>query len=75
MALTYKSRRRWALFVLILGLPLYILTAVGIMVWLGRPSIWVELIVYLVLGIVWAFPLKALFKGIGQADPDAADQD
>lgn len=75
MALTYKSRRRWALFVLVLGLPLYILTAVGIMVWLGRPSIWVELIVYLVLGIVWAFPLKALFKGIGQADPDAADQD
>jgi hypothetical protein len=75
MALTYKSRRRWALFVLILGLPLYILTAVGIMVWLGRPSIWVELIVYLVRGIVWAFPLKALFKGIGQADPDAADQD
>ena len=75
MALTYKSRRRWALFVLILGLPLYILTAVGIMVWLGRPSIWVELIVYLVLGIVWAFPLEALFKGIGQADPDAADQD
>lgn len=76
MALTYKSRRRWALIILILGLPVYIITAVGIMVWLGRPPIWVELLVYVLLGILWAFPLKAVFKGIGQADPDApTDQD
>ena len=75
MALSYKARRRWAIFILIIGLPLYIVAAVTIMNWLGRPSIWVEFGVYVILGIVWAFPLKAVFKGIGQADPDAPSQD
>lgn len=71
MALSYKARRRWALVILILGIPAYIVVAVTIMNWLGRPSILVELLVYIALGVVWAFPLKAVFKGIGQADPDA----
>jgi hypothetical protein len=31
----------------------------------------VELAVWVTLGIVWALPLKAIFKGVGQADPDA----
>jgi hypothetical protein len=29
--------------------------------------------VYVGLGMIWAFPLKFVFKGIGQADPDAED--
>ncbi len=71
MALSYKARKRWALVVLVLGVPLYIVMAVTIMNMLGRPSLWVELAVYVGLGVLWAFPLKAIFKGIGQADPDA----
>ena len=36
----------------------------------------IELIVYVVLGIVWIAPFKSVFKGVGQADPDAdADSD
>jgi len=71
MALSYKARRRWALVILLVGLPAYIIAAVSIMTWLDRPSIWVELLVYLGLGIVWAIPFRAVFRGIGQADPDA----
>jgi len=25
------------------------------------------------LGVLWAFPLRAVFKGVGQADPDQRD--
>ena len=35
-----------------------------------RPGVLVELAIYLVLGVVWALPLKAVFRGVGQADPD-----
>jgi len=75
MALSYKSRRRLALLILVLGLPGYIVVAVTVMNWLERPSIWIELAVYVGLGVLWALPLKAVFKGIGQADPDAPPQD
>lgn len=71
MALSYKSRRRWTLVILLIGLPLYIVLAVSVVSWLDRPPIWVELLVYVVLGIVWALPFKAVFKGVGKADPDA----
>ncbi|MEE4188280.1 MAG: DUF2842 domain-containing protein [Roseobacter sp.] len=70
MSLSYKARRRLALIILLVGLPAYIITAVTILNWLDRPSIWVELAVYTVLGLVWALPFKFIFKGIGQADPD-----
>jgi hypothetical protein len=76
MALSYKARKRWSLIVLIFGVPLYIIMAVTIMNWLypdplNRPPALVEVGVYIGLGVLWAFPLKAIFKGIGQADPDA----
>ena len=70
MALSYKSKRRWALVILVLGLPVYIFLAVALMVWLGRPPFVVELLVYILLGILWALPLKFVFQGVGQADPD-----
>ncbi len=73
MTLSYKSRRRWSLIILLVGLPLYILAAVGIMVMLGRPPLIVELLVYIGLGVLWALPFKYVFRGIGQADPDAQD--
>ena len=69
--LSYKARRRWALVILLLGLPLYIMAVVTVLNWLERPSILVELLVYVGLGILWAVPFRFIFRSIGQADPDA----
>ena len=74
MSLSYKARRRWSLVILLLGLPAYIVAAVTILNLLERPPFWVELAVYVALGVVWAIPFKFIFKGIGQADPDATDE-
>jgi len=71
MALSYKSRRRWSLVVLVIGLPIYIIVATTLVGFIGRPNILIELAVYVGLGIAWILPFKSLFKGIGQADPDA----
>ena len=38
--------------------------------WLDRPPIWLELLVYIVLGVLWALPFKFVFKGVGKEDPD-----
>ncbi len=75
MALSYKTRRRLSLLFLVVGLPVYIGLAWWIMSLFERPSIWLELIIYIALGVLWAFPLKAIFIGVGQADPDAAVSD
>lgn len=70
MALSYKARRRWSLFILVVGLPAYVVVAVTIMNNIsGLPKL-VELFIYIFLGVAWAFPLKFVFKGIGQSDPD-----
>lgn len=73
MALSYKARRRWALVILLVGMPAYIVAAVSVVNMIERPSIWVELLVYVALGIVWALPFKFIFRGVGQADPDAPE--
>jgi len=75
MALSYKSRRRWALVILVIGLPVYILLAVGVMSNIDRFPIFIELLIYIALGVGWAIPLKFIFKGVGQADPDAPPSD
>ncbi len=74
MALSYKARKRWSLVILLIGLPAYIVIAVTVINMLERPSILVELLTYLGLGVLWAFPLKFVFKGIGQADPDEGNR-
>lgn len=73
MALKYKTRRRLALLVLLVGLPLYIGLALYIVSLFDRPSIWVEFAVYVGLGFLWMLPLRSVFLGVGQADPDAPD--
>ncbi|MDK3016097.1 DUF2842 domain-containing protein [Pseudodonghicola flavimaris] len=72
-ALSYKARRRWSLVILLVGMPAYIVVAVTVMNWLDRPPMWVELGVYILLGILWALPFKFVFRGVGQADPDATE--
>ena len=68
--LSYKARRRLSLLILLVGLPLYIVVAVNLIALFDRPSILVEVFVYVSLGVLWAFPLKYVFRGVGQADPD-----
>ncbi|MDF0599958.1 DUF2842 domain-containing protein [Psychromarinibacter sp. C21-152] len=70
MPMSYKARRRWSLVILLIGLPAYIALAWYITSLFDRPSLWLELAIYVVLGVIWAIPLKAVFKGVGQADPD-----
>tara|TARA_R110002051_G_scaffold50724_3_gene97890 strand:+ start:2331 stop:2564 length:234 start_codon:yes stop_codon:yes gene_type:complete len=75
MALTYKQKRRWALVLLVVFLPIYIVVAVAIMSVAGRAPFVIELLIYVALGIGWVLPFKNVFSGIGQADPDAAPDD
>jgi hypothetical protein len=78
MSLSWRARRRWSLVLLLVGLPAYVVAAVSLLALFERPSIWVELLVYGGLGILWALPFKAVFRGIGREDPDArqrADHD
>ena len=78
MALSYRTRRRLSLLVLLVGLPLYIIAAVTVMNWLdgrfGRQPIWIEAVVYVVLGFLWIVPCRPIFRGVGQPDPEAKDR-
>ncbi len=71
MALSYKARRRWSLVVLLVGLPLYIVVAATVVGWIDRPSMPVELAIYVGLGFLWMLPMRRVFLGVGQPDPDA----
>jgi uncharacterized membrane protein YuzA (DUF378 family) len=72
--MTYKTRKRLALVVLLVGLPLYVGLVMGVMGLVydnfGQPPLLVELAIYVTLGVAAVFPLKRLFKGLGQPDPN-----
>ncbi|MGB1509994.1 MAG: DUF2842 domain-containing protein [Paracoccaceae bacterium] len=70
MALSYKARRRWSLVILLIGLPVYVVASISILSLFERPSILLELFIYIALGILWALPFKYVFRGVGQNDPD-----
>lgn len=71
MALSYKARRRWSLIILLVGLPVYIVLVTWLISLFERPSLFLEFCVYVGMGVLWALPFKFIFKGIGQADPNA----
>ena len=66
--MSYKLKRRLSLFILIVGLPLYVLLIVNLISSFDRPNFLVELLIYLLSGIVWALPLRSVFRGVGQAE-------
>ena len=70
MALSYRARRRLSLLILLVGMPLYIVAAVTIVNLFDRPPFWLEIVVYVLLGILWILPFRAVFRGVGQTDPD-----
>lgn len=69
MALSYKAKRRWSLVVLLIGLPLYVVAAITIVGLFDRPGVLLELLIYVGLGVLWALPFRALFRGIGKPEP------
>jgi len=66
--MSYKLKRRLSLFILIVGLPLYLILIVNLISSFDRPNFLVELLIYLFSGIVWALPLRSVFRGVGQAE-------
>ena len=71
----FKTRRRLALLVLLVGMPIYVIVAVTLLTAMqGLPKL-VELAVYVIVGVAWVFPLKPLFLGIARPDPDEARPD
>ena len=72
MALSYKARRRWSLFILLVGMPVYVVVVLNLMVSIERLPFLLELLAYVALGVIWILPFKFVFLGVGQADPDAA---
>jgi len=73
--LSYKARKRWALVILLIGLPLYIAAALFVVSLFDRPPFWLELMVYIFLGFLWMMPFKAVFLGVGKSDPDEDTND
>ena len=70
MALSYRARSRLSLLILLVGMPLYIVAAVTIVNLFDRPPFWLEIVVYVLLGFLWILPFRAVFRGVGQTDPD-----
>ncbi len=66
--MSYKLKRRLSLFILIVGLPLYVILIVNLISSFDRPNFLVELLIYLFSGIGWALPLRSIFRGVGQAE-------
>lgn len=75
--LSHRARKRLSLLILLVGLPLYIVVAVSVVnaldVRFGRQPLWVELAIYLALGVLWAIPFRFVFRGVGKPDPDAQE--
>lgn len=74
MALSMKARKRWSLVVLLIGLPVWIVVAVNLADLINRDSIFVELVVFVVLGFVWILPFKKLFSGVAAMPPEDRDE-
>lgn len=74
MALSYRARRAWTYVILLVGLPVYVVLAVTLIDLardrLGRPAWWLEILIFVALGLLWALPFRTVFRGVGRADPD-----
>ena len=68
--MSHKLKRRLSLLILVVGLPVYIILIVNLISSFDRPNFVVELLIYLLSGVVWAFPLRSVFRGVGQAEEE-----
>ncbi len=72
MSMDLKTRKRWSLVILLVGLPLYLIVAWFVTnliydLW-GRMPLLLEFIVYVGLGIIWILPFRKVFSGIGKGE-------
>ncbi|MCE0505290.1 MULTISPECIES: DUF2842 domain-containing protein [unclassified Roseivivax] len=72
---SHKTKKRLAILILVVGLPVYAVVASSVMTWLDRPPILLELLIYAALGVIWALPFRWVFLGVGQPDPEAPRED
>ena len=72
MSLSWITRRRLSLLILLVGMPAYVVVAITLLGMLDRPPFWVEAGLYILVGTAWILPFRAVFRGIGQPDPDVA---
>jgi hypothetical protein len=75
MSLRWRTRRRWALAVLLVGLPLYIVAALVLVSLFERPPLLLELAIYVALGVAWALPLRRVFLSVGRPEPEDERRD
>jgi hypothetical protein len=68
MRLGWRARRRWSLVVLLVGLPVYVVAAVTVMAAFERPPLLIEFAIYVLLGVLWALPLRFVFRGVGREE-------
>ena len=70
MKLSYRAKRIFALLILCVLLPIYIVVAVTLVGLFDRPHILVEFGIYAALGILWVLPFRAVFRGVGREDKE-----
>lgn len=67
-----RTRKRWALLILVVGMPLYVVVAVTVVNWMdrhwGRLPVLAEFAVYVVLGMLWILPFRRVFSGVGRGE-------
>ncbi|MDO5528589.1 MAG: DUF2842 domain-containing protein [Paracoccus sp. (in: a-proteobacteria)] len=67
-----RIQKRLAILVLLVAMPLYIAAAWWLLTWIddrfGRPHIIVELLIYIVAGIIWIVPFRRIFRGVGHGE-------
>ena len=68
--MTRRARKLVAILVLVVGLPLYVVAAAALVSLFERPPFALEELIYVVLGIAWALPLRRLFLGLARPDPE-----
>ncbi len=74
MKLSYKSRRRWSLVILLVWLPLYIIIVVPFLAKIVDWNIWLRVVIYVFAAFAWLLPFRFVFLGVGRADPDASSE-
>lgn len=67
-----KTRKRWAIVILLVGLPVYLGVAWFLSNWIydiwGRLPVLVEFALYVALGIIWVLPFRRVFRGVGREE-------
>ncbi len=66
MRIRFRTRRRLALLILIVWLPVYVVLAITVINMFDRPPVFVEFLTYVGVGVAWALPFRSIFRGVGR---------